>query len=83
MPKEEYQIHEDVKVIEIFDQRWYQITDGKKQYDIPGTTTYLEAYPKGYNYTQWLKSNGFNADILFERAGIFGSNCASGYQRCE
>lgn len=52
------------------DSRFY-ITD-KGNY-VPSVTTYLEAYPKGYAYYEWLKSAGENADEIRDAAGRRGS----------
>lgn len=38
----------------------------------PSVTTKLNAYPKGYGFNEWIKSNGFNSEILLERAGNLG-----------
>lgn len=39
----------------------------------PSVTTYLNAYPKGYQYYEWLKKVGFDADEIVTEAGQRGS----------
>ena len=70
---QKYFIKEDIKRIDVMDERWYEIQEGEKKHFLPGVTTYLEAFPKGYGFRNWLKATGFNSEIIFERAGIFGS----------
>ena len=57
--------------VDILDERFYTL-DNKTFY--PSVTTVLSAYPKGYAFNEWLKSTGFNADIILERAGQQGTN---------
>ena len=57
--------------VDILDERFYTL-DNKTFY--PSVTTVLSAYPKGYAFQEWLKSTGFNADIILERAGTQGTN---------
>ena len=68
-----YSVDLEAKQINKFDERWYQIPDGDKIIDVRSVTTFLEAFPKGYAFRQWLKSSSFNADIILEQAGQFGS----------
>jgi len=73
----QYIINEKIGLIELFDERWYQVPDPQNEnqfLDIPGVTTYLEVYPKGYAFKQWLKQVGFNAENITNQAGNFGSN---------
>jgi len=69
----QYTINAEAQQINVFDERWYQISDGEDTHYLPGVTTYLEVYPKGYAFRQWLKSTSFNADAVLEKAGEFGS----------
>lgn len=39
----------------------------------PSVTTVLGVYPKGYGFTEWLKSVGYNADQVVQRAADTGS----------
>jgi len=73
---QKHRIDEEIGVINLFDERWYQIPDQKdsgKTIDVPGVTTYLEAFPKGYAFKQWMRSVGFNDIEVMRRAGEFGS----------
>lgn len=63
-------INETDKLIEILDERFYT-NDGAIYY--PSVTTILQAYPKGHQYYDWLKSVGFNGDIIRDRAAEVGS----------
>uniref|UniRef100_A0A6H2A4S5 Putative PD-(D/E)XK nuclease superfamily protein n=1 Tax=viral metagenome TaxID=1070528 RepID=A0A6H2A4S5_9ZZZZ len=45
-----YELDKNVKQINMFDERWYRIKD----IDLPSVTTYLEVYPKGYQFNKWL-----------------------------
>lgn len=65
--------NEEVKRIDVMDERWYQIKAKGQEYDLRSVTTFLESFPKGYGFKKWLKSVGFNADIIFQKAGEFGS----------
>jgi len=38
----------------------------------PSVTTKLGSYPKGYGFEEYLKANGFNSEIILERAGNLG-----------
>jgi len=68
-----FNVNEELKVIELFDERWYQIPKDGQILDVAGVTTFLEVYPKGYAFRQWLKSVGFNAEEILRTAGEFGS----------
>ena len=68
-----YEFNEDEKRIDIFNERFYprKLEGGIKWYR--NVTTQLGIVDKGYYYHQFLKSNGFNADVITARAGDFGS----------
>lgn len=67
------------KRVKYLDSRFYQAPGSDNFY--PGVTTILNAISKGKQYETWLKSNGFNAEILAERAMTQGSNVHDGIQR--
>lgn len=64
----------EVQQINFLDERFYTV-DNEVFY--PSVTTVLDVYPKGFGFNEWLKANGFNADIILERAGTQGSNVHS------
>ena len=53
------------------DGRYY--TDEKGDH-YPSVTTILEAYPKTYQFYEWLKANGDDADKVRDAAGVRGSS---------
>jgi hypothetical protein len=55
--------------IEFLDERFYRIADDVYY---PSVTTILDVYPKGPNFTQWLKDVGNQAKIIAERAAESG-----------
>jgi len=59
------------KQINFVDSRFYT-KDNTNFY--PGVTNILSTISKGKQFETWLKSNGFNSDILAERAMTQGSN---------
>lgn len=59
-----------LKIIDYLDERFYTY-DGLKFY--PSSTTILSAYPKGYGFNEWLKTQGSNADELLRKAGDQGT----------
>jgi len=64
--------NKDNKQITFLDERFYfNKKSGKYQ---PSITTYLQIYPKGFGFNQWLKDLGNNADQVLERAQIQGTN---------
>ncbi len=71
-------IHEDLNRIDVLDERFYTL-DNKTFF--PSVTTVLSVYPKGWGYNDWLKSNGYNADILLQRAGERGTNVHDAIER--
>lgn len=52
-----YRIDENIKQINLFNERWYEIKTETNEFILPSVTTYLEAYPKGFGYEQWLMNN--------------------------
>lgn len=66
-----YEFNETEKRIDIFNERWYRKIDTNKFYR--NVTTILGIIDKGYNYDEWLKNNGHNAEIIIDRAGSFGT----------
>lgn len=64
--------HKDLDQITFLDERFYfNKKTGNYQ---PSITTYLESYPKGFGFTQWLKDLGNNADIIVKRAQEQGTH---------
>lgn len=63
-----YGIDEEAKQINLFDQRFYQINDK----DIFNVTGWLEAFPKGQGFNQWLK-NTKDPEAVREEAAQLGS----------
>lgn len=66
-----YNYDEKEKRIEVFGERWYYREEKKKFYR--NVTTILGIINKGYNYDEWLKNVGHNAEIIVDRAGKFGT----------
>jgi hypothetical protein len=66
-------IDEDANQLNILDERYYQSRKNKDVY-YPGVTTILDAYYKGYGYSEWLKQVGYNADEIVKKAAEQGSN---------
>ena len=62
----------EARQINILDERFYQNPNNPECY-YPSVTAILDAYYKGYGFNDWLKSNGYNADIILERAAKRGS----------
>lgn len=62
--------HPDAQRIEVLDQRFYT-HNGVDFY--PGSTTILDAYPKGDWFVKWLKENGQDADKIRDDAAAQGS----------
>jgi len=61
----------DLKQITFLDERYY--FSNKTGTYHPSSTTYLDVYPKGYGYIQWLKDMGSNASDVMKRAGDQGT----------
>jgi len=66
-----YEFNEDEKRVDIFNERWYRHPKTGKFYR--SVTTILGIIDKGYNYDEWLKNVGHNAEIIVDRAGRFGT----------
>ena len=66
-----YEFREDEKRVDIFNERFYRHPETGKFYR--NVTTILGIINKGYNYDEWLKNNGHNAEIIVDRAGKFGT----------
>ena len=56
--------------VKFIDSRYYT-RDGEHWY--PGITTILSVLSKGKQYETWLKANGFNADLIAQKAMEQGS----------
>lgn len=70
-----YCIDLDARRIDVFDERWYPITlEGGQTVDLRNVTSILGIISKGYNFDEWLKNVGHNAEIIFDRAGTLGTN---------
>jgi len=59
----------DNKQVNILDQRFYK--RNSKYY--PSVSTILQFYPKGKYFEEWIKSNGYNADIIAQKAASEGT----------
>jgi len=68
-----YFVDSEAKRIDLLDERWYKVMSNGKEHNLRSVTTFLESFPKGYPFRQWLKTAGFNADIIMKQAGEFGS----------
>ena len=68
----QYRIDEEIKQINLFDERWYEIQTEGGEVILPSVTTYLEAYPKGLGYEKWLMNNK-DPYALRDEAGQLGS----------
>jgi len=67
-----YEFDEKEKRVDIFSERWYRHPETGKFYR--SVTTILGVIDKGYQYDEWLKNNGHNAEIIVDRAGRFGTD---------
>ena len=63
-----FSVDETIKQINLFDERFYQIEDK----DIFNVTGWLEAFPKGYQFKQWLM-NTKDPDAVRDEAAQLGS----------
>jgi len=72
-----YEIQDKENRIDVFNERWYK--NGEKFYR--NVTTILGIIDKGYNFDEWLKNNGHNAELITDRAGRFGTNLHKLIQR--
>ncbi len=68
-----YSVDETTKQINLFSERFYEIElpDGTKR-DIFNVTGWLEAFPKGYQFKQWLM-NTKDPDAVRDEAAQIGS----------
>lgn len=66
--------YEDVKRIDKFDERWYQVIHEGEEINLRSVTTFLESWPKGVALIKYFKSLGMNADYYFKQAGEIGSH---------
>ena len=62
-------IKDGVLQITTADERWYKVGE---QF-LPSATFILDSYPKGVGFTQWLKRNGENSDLVSQEAMDRGS----------
>jgi hypothetical protein len=68
---EQFTNHDPIgKRVTFIDSRFYTRDD---EHYYPGVTTVLNSLAKGKQYEQWLKSNGFNSDVLMRDAMEQGS----------
>lgn len=58
--------------VDILDSRFY-FKESEPGVYYPSVTTVLEAFPKGYAFSQWQKDLGHNADFILQRAAETGS----------
>lgn len=65
------------KQLNILDKRFY--TKDNEYY--PSVSTILNSYPKGKYYEEWLKSYGFNAEIIANKAAEEGSQVHDACER--
>lgn len=75
-----FRVDYEVNQINLFSERWYQINDGESEHILPSVTTYLEAYPKGWGYEQWLINNK-DPYALRDEAAQIGSHVHSLIER--
>jgi len=61
---------ENIKKIQVLDERFYEVD---KEIYVPGATTVLDAYPKGFGFYDWMKKNGADADKIRDEAAKVGS----------
>lgn len=66
-----YEFDKEQQRVDIFNERWYRHPQTKEFYR--NVTTILGVIDKGYGFEEFLKGNGFNADIIVKRAGDFGT----------
>lgn len=64
----QFTVDEEIKQINLFDERFYQIED----VDLFNVTGWLEAFPKGNGYNQWLK-NTKDPEAVRDEAAQLGS----------
>lgn len=64
-----YSVNEKIKQINLFDERFYQI-DSKNVFNVTG---WLEAFPKGFGFKEWLM-NTKDPDAIRDEAAQRGSD---------
>ena len=64
--------NEEIEQITFLDERFYKSPKTGNWY--PSNTTYLDVYPKGFGFDQYLKDVGHNASEVLRRAGEQGTN---------
>lgn len=69
-----YEFDEMQKRVDIFNERFYPRKIGKELKWYRNVTTILGIIDKGYNYDEWLKNVGHNAEIILDRSGKFGTD---------
>ena len=69
-----YEFNEEDKKVDIFNERFYPREIGKELKWYRNVTTILGIIDKGYNFQEWLKNVGHNAEIIVDRAGTFGTD---------
>ena len=69
-----YEFNEEEKKVDIFNERFYPRKVGKDLLWYRNTTTILGIIDKGYNFQEWLKNVGHNAEIIMDRSGKFGTD---------
>lgn len=69
-----YEFDETEKRVDIFNERFYVKKIGKETKYYRNVTTILGIIDKGYNFQEWLKNVGHNAEIIVDRAGTFGTD---------
>lgn len=63
-----YSVNEEAKKVDLFDERFYQI-EGKDVFNVTG---WLEGFPKGNGFNQWLKTTK-DPDAVRDEAAQLGS----------
>jgi hypothetical protein len=69
-----YEFDETEKKVDIFGERFYPRKIGKELKWYRNVTTILGIIDKGYNFQEWLKNVGHNAEIIVDQAGTFGTD---------
>lgn len=67
-----YKVDFDAKRIDVFDERFYIIKVGGKEYVFYNVTGWLKAFPKGEGYEKWLINNKDPYEMR-DKAADFGS----------
>ena len=73
MAEKKFRVDEDVKQINLFDERFYNIRlENGEERDIFNVTGWLEAFPKWHQFKQWLM-NTKDPDAVRDEAAQIGS----------